>query len=85
MKLFSKIATEKVLKIKESDFAYEVVSVSTGLTQCVDTPRTSIAIGRGVHELAKPTNPIRTDYISSDPNRIFLTRLVIGLKCGNPI
>ena len=45
MKPFSKIATEKVLKIKESDFAYEVVSISTGLTQCVDTPRTSIAIG----------------------------------------
>lgn len=51
MNPFCEIALEEALKIKESGFASEVVSVSMGPTQCVDTLRTSLAMGadRAIH------------------------------------
>lgn len=51
MNPFCEIALEEALKIKESGLASEVVSVSMGPTQCVDTLRTSLAMGadRAIH------------------------------------
>ena len=51
MNPFCEIALEEALRIKESGFASEVVAVSMGPTQCVDTLRTSLAMGadRAIH------------------------------------
>lgn len=51
MNPFCEIALEEALRIKESGLASEVVAVSMGPTQCVDTLRTSLAMGadRAIH------------------------------------
>lgn len=51
MNPFCEIALEEALRIKESGMASEVVAVSMGPAQCVDTLRTGLAMGadRGIH------------------------------------
>lgn len=51
MNPFCEIALEEALRIRESGFASEVVAVSMGPSQCVDTLRTGLAMGadRGIH------------------------------------
>ncbi|XP_022548417.2 electron transfer flavoprotein subunit beta, mitochondrial isoform X2 [Brassica napus] len=51
MNPFCEIALEEALRIKEAGFAKEVVAVSIGPPQCVDTLRTGLAMGadRGIH------------------------------------
>lgn len=51
MNPFCEIALEEALRIKESGLASEVVAVSMGPAQCVDTLRTGLAMGadRGIH------------------------------------
>ncbi|KAL5712138.1 hypothetical protein ACHQM5_014337 [Ranunculus cassubicifolius] len=51
MNPFCEIALEEALRIKESGFASQVITVSMGPTQCVDTLRTSLAMGadRAIH------------------------------------
>ncbi|XP_010671055.2 electron transfer flavoprotein subunit beta, mitochondrial [Beta vulgaris subsp. vulgaris] len=51
MNPFCEIALEEALKIREAGLASEVVAVSMGPTQCVDTLRTSLAMGadRAIH------------------------------------
>uniref|UniRef100_U5G8A7 Electron transfer flavoprotein subunit beta, mitochondrial n=1 Tax=Populus trichocarpa TaxID=3694 RepID=U5G8A7_POPTR len=51
MNPFCEIALEEALRIKQSGLASEVVAVSMGPTQCVDTLRTGLAMGadRGIH------------------------------------
>ncbi|KAG8370398.1 hypothetical protein BUALT_Bualt14G0112800 [Buddleja alternifolia] len=51
MNPFCEIALEEALRIKESGRASEVVAVSVGPAQCVDTLRTGLAMGadRAVH------------------------------------
>ncbi|KAI3751418.1 hypothetical protein L2E82_22504 [Cichorium intybus] len=45
MNPFCEIALEEALKIKESKFASEVIVVSIGPAQCIDTFRTGLAMG----------------------------------------
>ncbi|KAJ6321612.1 hypothetical protein OIU77_011644 [Salix suchowensis] len=51
MNPFCEIALEEALRIKQSGLASEVVAVSMGPSQCVDTLRTGLAMGadRGIH------------------------------------
>ncbi|KAK8494948.1 hypothetical protein V6N13_116064 [Hibiscus sabdariffa] len=51
MNPFCEIALEEALKIKESGLAKEVVAVSMGPSNCVDTLRTGLAMGadRAIH------------------------------------
>ncbi|GAB2210200.1 hypothetical protein Droror1_Dr00015460 [Drosera rotundifolia] len=51
MNPFCEIALEEAIRIKESGLATEVVAVSVGPAQCVDTIRTGLAMGadRGIH------------------------------------
>ncbi|CAM8887423.1 unnamed protein product [Rhodiola kirilowii] len=51
MNPFCEIALEEALRIKEAGLATEVVAVSMGPAQCVDTIRTGLAMGadRGIH------------------------------------
>lgn len=51
MNPFCEIALEEALRIRESGLASEVVAVSMGPSQCVDTLRTGLAMGadRGIH------------------------------------
>lgn len=51
MNPFCEIALEEALRIKEAGFAKEVVAVSIGPPQCVDTLRTGLAMGadRAIH------------------------------------
>lgn len=51
MNPFCEIALEEALRIRESGFASEVVAVSMGPAQCVDTLRTGLAMGadRAIH------------------------------------
>lgn len=51
MNPFCEIALEEALRIRESGQASEVVAVSMGPQQCVDTLRTGLAMGadRGIH------------------------------------
>ncbi|XP_021752042.1 electron transfer flavoprotein subunit beta, mitochondrial-like isoform X2 [Chenopodium quinoa] len=51
MNPFCEIALEEALRIKEAGLASEVVAVSMGSAQCVDTLRTSLAMGadRAIH------------------------------------
>lgn len=57
MNPFCEIALEEALRIKESGLASEVVAVSLGPTQCVDTLRTGLAMGadRAIHVEASAT------------------------------
>ena len=51
MNPFCEIALEEALRIKESGLASEVIAVSMGPTQVVDTIRTGLAMGadRAIH------------------------------------
>ncbi|KAK6914074.1 Electron transfer flavoprotein, alpha/beta-subunit, N-terminal [Dillenia turbinata] len=51
MNPFCEIALEEALRIKESGLASEVIAVSMGPSQCVDTLRTGLAMGadRAIH------------------------------------
>ena len=51
MNPFCEIALEEALRMKEAKLASEVVAVTMGPTQCVDTLRTGLAMGadRGIH------------------------------------
>ncbi|KAM6544561.1 hypothetical protein CsatB_025297 [Cannabis sativa] len=51
MNPFCEIALEEALRMKESGLASEVVAVSMGPAQCIDTLRTGLAMGadRGIH------------------------------------
>ncbi|XP_038708613.1 electron transfer flavoprotein subunit beta, mitochondrial isoform X2 [Tripterygium wilfordii] len=51
MNPFCEIALEEAVRIKEAGLASEVVAVSVGPQQCVDTLRTGLAMGadRGIH------------------------------------
>lgn len=57
MNPFCEIALEEALKIKESKLASEVIAVSIGPAQCVDTLRTGLAMGadRAIHVDAPAT------------------------------
>ncbi|KAL6343503.1 hypothetical protein AAG906_024868 [Vitis piasezkii] len=52
-----KIGLEEALRIKESGLASEVIAVSVGPSQCVDTLRTGLAMGadRAIHVEASAT------------------------------
>ncbi|KAK3414868.1 hypothetical protein EUGRSUZ_H00173 [Eucalyptus grandis] len=61
MNPFCEIALEEALRIRESGLASEVVAVSIGPAQCVDTLRTGLAMGadRGIHvESQDGLNPL---------------------------
>lgn len=61
MNPFCEIALEEALRIRESGLASEVVAVSIGPAQCVDTLRTGLAMGadRGIHvESQEGLNPL---------------------------
>ena len=61
MNPFCEIALEEALKIKEAGFAKEVVAVTMGPANCVDTLRTGLAMGadRGIHvEAARELVPL---------------------------
>ena len=51
MNPFCEIALEEALRMKEAGLASEVVAVSMGPAQCIDTLRTGLAMGadRGIH------------------------------------
>jgi electron transfer flavoprotein beta subunit len=51
MNPFCEIATEEAVKLKDSGIAAEVLAVSIGPKQCVDTLRTALAMGvdKGIH------------------------------------
>ncbi|KAJ0800458.1 putative electron transfer flavoprotein, beta subunit [Helianthus annuus] len=57
MNPFCEIAHEEALRMKESGVASEVIVVSMGPTQCVDTLRTGLALGadRAIHVDAPST------------------------------
>ncbi|MFS7961849.1 putative electron transfer flavoprotein, beta subunit [Helianthus anomalus] len=57
MNPFCEIALEEALRMKESGVASEVIAVSMGPTQCVDTLRTGLAMGadRAIHVDAPST------------------------------
>lgn len=61
MNPFDEIAVEEALRIKESGQADEVIVVSVGPAQSIDTIRTGLAMGadRGVHvKVDEPTEPL---------------------------
>ncbi|TYH01676.1 hypothetical protein ES288_A09G078900v1 [Gossypium darwinii] len=61
MNPFCEIALEEALKIKESGLAKEVIAVTMGPSNCVDTLRTGLAMGadRGIHvEAARDLVPL---------------------------
>ncbi|MFS8035296.1 putative electron transfer flavoprotein, beta subunit [Helianthus anomalus] len=57
MNPFCEIALEEALRMKESGVASEVIAVSMGPSQCVDTLRTGLAMGvdRAIHVDAPST------------------------------
>lgn len=57
MNPFCEIGLEEALRIKESGLASEVIAVSVGPSQCVDTLRTGLAMGadRAIHVEASAT------------------------------
>ena len=46
MNPFDEIAVEEALKLREAGVATEVIAVSIGVTQCQETLRTALAMGR---------------------------------------
>ena len=60
MNPFCEIALEEALRIRESGAATEVVAVSMGPPQCVDTLRTALAMGadRAVHVPVDASAPL---------------------------
>lgn len=61
MNPFCEIACEEAIRLKEKKIADEVISVSIGPTQCIDTLRTSLALGcdKAIH--VNTGNDIATD------------------------
>lgn len=57
MNPFCEIALEEALRIRESGLASEVIAVTMGPIQCVDTLRTGLAMGadRAIHVETKET------------------------------
>lgn len=85
MNPFCEIALEEALRIRESGLASEVVAVSMGPAQCVDTLRTGLAMGadRGIHvEAATQLYPLTVAKILKSlvevekPGLIFLGKQV---------
>jgi electron transfer flavoprotein beta subunit len=58
---FCEIAVEEAVRLKEAKVANEVVAVSIGPKQCVETLRTALAMGcdRAIHV----QTDLRTDYM----------------------
>lgn len=91
MNPFCEIALEEALRIKESGLASEVVAVSMGPAQCVDTLRTGLAMGadRGVHvETAGQLYPLTVAKILKSlvevekPGLIILGKQAIDDDCN---
>ncbi|EOA12579.1 hypothetical protein CARUB_v10026994mg [Capsella rubella] len=91
MNPFCEIALEEALRIKEAGFAKEVVAVSIGPSQCVDTLRTGLAMGadRGIHvETSSSFLPLTIAKILKsiaeveNPELIFLGKQAIDDDCN---
>ncbi|CAN7027934.1 unnamed protein product [Brassica oleracea var. botrytis] len=91
MNPFCEIALEEALRIKEAGFAKEVVAVSIGPSQCVDTLRTGLAMGadRGIHvEASSSFLPLTIAKILKsladveNPGLIFLGKQAIDDDCN---
>ncbi|CAH2046601.1 unnamed protein product [Thlaspi arvense] len=91
MNPFCEIALEEALRIKEAGFAKEVVAVSIGPAQCVDTLRTGLAMGadRGIHiETNSSFLPLTIAKILKslaeveNPGLIFLGKQAIDDDCN---
>ncbi|CDY32940.1 BnaA09g16530D [Brassica napus] len=91
MNPFCEIALEEALRIKEAGFAKEVVAVSIGPPQCVDTLRTGLAMGadRGIHVEANSSFlPLTIAKILKsladveNPGLIFLGKQAIDDDCN---
>ncbi|XP_010442020.1 PREDICTED: electron transfer flavoprotein subunit beta, mitochondrial [Camelina sativa] len=91
MNPFCEIALEEALRIKEAGFAKEVVAVSIGPSQCVDTLRTGLAMGadRGIHvETNSSFLPLTIAKILKslaefeNPGLIFLGKQAIDDDCN---
>lgn len=80
MNPFCEIALEEALRIKESGLASEVVAVSMGPAQCVDTLRTGLAMGadRGIHvEAAGQLYPLTVAKILKSLVEVEMPGLII--------
>ncbi|CAL9242177.1 unnamed protein product, partial [Arabidopsis halleri] len=91
MNPFCEIALEEALRIKEAGFAKEVIAVSIGPSQCVDTLRTGLAMGadRGIHvETNSSFLPLTIAKILKsladveNPGLIFLGKQAIDDDCN---
>ncbi|KAH7573252.1 hypothetical protein ACOSQ2_007079 [Xanthoceras sorbifolium] len=91
MNPFCEIALEEALRIREAGLASEVVAVSMGPAQCVDTLRTGLAMGadRGIHvESTTGLNPLNVAKIFTrlveleKPGLIFLGKQAIDDDCN---
>ncbi|TXG72288.1 hypothetical protein EZV62_000867 [Acer yangbiense] len=91
MNPFCEIALEEALKIREAGLASEVVAVSMGPLQCVDTLRTGLAMGadRGIHvEATTGLCPLNVAKIFKrlveleNPGLIFLGKQAIDDDCN---
>ncbi|KAK6254775.1 hypothetical protein QUC31_016500 [Theobroma cacao] len=91
MNPFCEIALEEALRIKEAGLAKEVVAVSMGLANCVDTLRTSLAMGadRGIHvEAARELIPLTVAKILKklvgveNPGLLILGKQAIDDDCN---
>ncbi|KAK2647257.1 hypothetical protein Ddye_022452 [Dipteronia dyeriana] len=91
MNPFCEIALEEALKIREAGLASEVVAVSMGPPQCVDTLRTGLAMGadRGIHvEATTGLYPLNVAKIFKrlveleNPGLIFLGKQAIDDDCN---
>ncbi|VVB07227.1 unnamed protein product [Arabis nemorensis] len=91
MNPFCEIALEEALRIKEAGFAKEVIAVSIGPSQCVDTLRTGLAMGadRGIHvESNSNFLPLTIAKIlkslaeAENPGLIFLGKQAIDDDCN---
>ncbi|XP_010522483.1 PREDICTED: electron transfer flavoprotein subunit beta, mitochondrial [Tarenaya hassleriana] len=91
MNPFCEIALEEALRIKEAGIAGEVVAVSIGPAQCVDTLRTGLAMGadRAIHvEANRDLVPLTIAKIMKklaeieNPGLVFLGKQAIDDDCN---
>ncbi|XP_030533892.1 electron transfer flavoprotein subunit beta, mitochondrial [Rhodamnia argentea] len=91
MNPFCEIALEEALRIRESGLASEVVAVSVGPAQCVDTLRTGLAMGadRGIHvEFKDGLNPLSVAKVlralveAEKPGLLILGKQAIDDDCN---
>lgn len=91
MNPFCEIALEEAIRIKESGLASEVIAVSMGPTQVVDTLRTGLAMGadRGIHvEYPKTLYPLSVAKILralveiENPGLLLLGKQAIDDDCN---